>query len=95
MIAYFKKTVIKEKGGGRGSSDQYVSKKITMSCIFIIRSGGEGRGGGAEFGLKDEMQVFPVCLFLKTKNAGSSIGSVSAWHASSLEFDRHIWHILS
>ena len=94
MIAYFKKTVIKEKGGGRGSSDQYVSKKITMSCIFIIRSGGEGRGG-AEFGLKDEMQVFPVCLFLKTKNAGSSIGSVSAWHASSPEFDRHIWHILS
>ena len=26
---------------------------------------------------------------------GSSIGSVSAWHASSREFDPHVRHILS
>ena len=26
---------------------------------------------------------------------GSSIGGEFAWHASGLEFDPHVWHILS
>ena len=34
-------------------------------------------------------------LLFHMTGRGSSIGSVSAWHASGLEFDTHIRHILS
>ena len=37
----------------------------------------------------------PVHLLCTLAGRGSSIGSVSAWHASGPEFDPHVRHILS
>ena len=47
------------------------------------------------------ISVFVVCCLdsivplLAIAGRGSSIGSVSAWHASGPEFDPHVRHILS
>ena len=39
--------------------------------------------------------VMDACCTFAAAGRGSSIGSVSAWHASGPEFDPHVRHILS
>ena len=36
-----------------------------------------------------------IHILINVTGCNSSIGSVSAWHASGPEFDPHVWHILS
>ena len=38
---------------------------------------------------------YPLEIKLLLLDSGSSVGSVSAWHASGPEFDPHVRHILS
>ena len=57
------------------------------SHVFLINA--------AKVGIKDKIMLF---FFLQIPydyaGRGSSVGSVSAWHANNPEFDPHIQHIL-